>query len=92
LTTGGGLIGPSEPGGAGPQLLQPDQLGVVDAVDAVDFGLLVGGRLALRLDGRVVGLELALQLGRQRLALVELGLVVSGLRSACSSFSGLRWP
>ena len=79
---GGTGAQPIEPGCAPPQsLLQALELGVVERVDAHHLGLLVLHQRTLRVGGRVVGVELLLQLGRHWLA---------DCRTRLSSISGLR--
>ena len=66
----------------GPELLQPRQLGVVQGVDAHDLGLLVLHQrsAARRATASLASMGEAYELGRQRLADVELGLVARRAR------------
>jgi hypothetical protein len=89
---GVGAAAPASRVRPGPQPAQAVELGVVEAVDAVQFGFLVG-LAALRRHGGIVGVERRLQLGRQRPALVELGLVAQRLALGGQFASGAaRWP
>jgi hypothetical protein len=78
----GADAGPNEPGAcAGPEPAQALQFHIVQAVDAHQLGLLIGGGRALGLHGGVVAVQGLLQAGRYLAALKELSLFVQGFAS-----------